>query len=510
MRKSKNLLSYGSLVSLCITLVACGGGSGGESETGAGGGDVVTFGGGTIDDLRALNGALTFGTLSITGPLQLPIAGNEKLTVGDLTVTAGGSIGYEYSTCEYRDAPSLTIEASGDVDLGGDVLLKGRSGTSVTSGATCNSCYGRDGGNLNIESGGDIVITARVRNGGGGGASIRSPGFPSSPCSAGDSGNLTLSADGSISLDGAEIDNDAGRNFDNDYGVSGTATLSAANEFKMIGGSMRTTGTLSLTASMADIHGPVYYGTLNEVLGTVSDVTPPVALLLAPQDNAPLPFNQPFEIRVQAYDEDMGVRDVHVAGFGIDQRYLESEFINGVLTIGVDTAQMPTDLTVTVTDNAALETVVNAFGLTIVYQQEAEPNETLANAQSVAQGDLIQGDIRTGDTGQVYAVVQSFLQTAGDVNWATRLVEDTYALPIGPGQSALNIALDFPGNIGSDIDIYLLNDMGTIVAQSTNDNPGTGNYRETIFYGSVSEGEIYHLVLQAFAVATRADYEISR
>ena len=155
MRKSKNLLSYGSLVSLCITLVACGGGSGGEPETGAGGGDVVTFGGGTIDDLRALNGALTFGSLSITGPLQLPIAGDEKLTVGDLTVTTDGSIGYEYSTCEYRDAPSLTIEASGDVEWFSQAIRLERTMSEDFEDRTGGGFY------LSSDTGGELLTRAK-------------------------------------------------------------------------------------------------------------------------------------------------------------------------------------------------------------------------------------------------------------------------------------------------------------------------------------------------------------
>jgi hypothetical protein len=135
-----------------MTIVGTGGGGGGggasTSTTTTGSGGTTNFAGGTLDELKALSPNLTFDHLEISGKLVLPHYSNETISVNSLTITSSGSIGYEYSTCEYVDAPSITIDASGEVIIEGSISLYGRSGTRVISGATCNSCYGQDGGNV--------------------------------------------------------------------------------------------------------------------------------------------------------------------------------------------------------------------------------------------------------------------------------------------------------------------------------------------------------------------------
>ena len=57
-----------------------GGENGMDGDGEPGGARDVVFSGGSIDDLRAINAALTFGHLEINGPLTLPISGASRRT----------------------------------------------------------------------------------------------------------------------------------------------------------------------------------------------------------------------------------------------------------------------------------------------------------------------------------------------------------------------------------------------------------------------------------------------
>lgn len=499
-----------------ISLIACSGGGGSTSSSSSssssgGAATTTTFPGGSLDDLKALSSSLTFDILEISGKLDLPHYTSETITVNTLNVTSSGSIGYSYSTCTYVDAPSITINAAGDVNINGDILLKGRSGTSVSASATCNSCYGQDGGDIVITSVGNLNISGRVMNGGGGGATIRYVGFPSSACNAGASGNLTLNTTDNTVLTNSDVDNKAGKNFDDVYGASGIATITTGNQFTMTGGSISTTGTLNFTANMADISGSITYGSLNDSIGGTADSTNPIILINNPLPNETIAWNTPFQIQVQASDDGMGLRNVHVTGFGHDQAHFESEFVNGVLSIDIPSANSPTTLSAIATDNKGLQSTALVQGITISYPQESEPNDSLAQAQTINSGGLIDGDILTGDAGYASAAVQTYLQNNGDVDWATRLIEDVYAVTLSQSATNISISMDFTGNSNTpDIDIYLLNSNGTVLlTQSVRDNIATSNYTESINYTGTS-GATYYLVLQAFNVTSRANYRLTR
>lgn len=498
-----------------VMLVSCGG-DGGSSSGGSGSSDnnatTVTFSGGSLDELKALSSSLTFDHLEITGALKLPFYSSDTITVNTLTISSTGSIGYSYSTCEYKDAPSITIIADDDVKIDGEILLHGRSGTSVTSSATCNSCYGQDGGDISITSGSNININGRIMNGGGGGASIRYVGYPSSACSAGSSGNLTIRATGNIALNGSAIDNMAGRNFDNDYGSSGAAVIRTDSQFTMSGGSISTTGSLNFQANLADISGPITYGTLTESIGGTTDTTQPIALIINPQPNTSLAWRQPFQIQIQAYDDGMGLRNIHLNGFGHNQTHYESEFVNGVLSIDIASADTPTNLDIVATDNKGLQTSLSVQGLTISYPQETEPNNNLVQAQAISSGGMIAGNIFTGDSGYANTALRAYIQNLGDPNWASRLAEDVYAITLSSTATSINVSLDFSGNSQPiDIDIYLLNSSGTaVVAASYRDNIGTSNYTESINYSGATSGATYYLALQAYNVTNRANYRLTR
>lgn len=502
---------------LTILLTACGGSGGGSDPAGVpepGGdtsaGTTTTFSGGTLSELQALNPSLTFDHLEITGGLKLPNFSSTVLTVNRLTITPTGSIGYSYGTCDYFTAPDLTINASGDVTIDGEILLGGRSGTNVTSGSTCNSCYGQNGGDIFVNAGGDISAKGRIMNHGGYGASITYVGLPSSSCSAGDSGNLTLAAGGNFAVTGSEIYNKAGKNGSGVYGASGAAHISAGNLFALTSGSIATTGALLFQAGSTDIWGPITYGSLTETIGGATDSTNPSLSVITPLPGSALDWHQPLQIQLQSADSGMGLREVSVIGLGLNQIYPPADFVNGILTIDHPAVELPNTLDVVATDNKGYQTSASVTGLSISYPQESEPNDNMAQAQILESGGIIEGDILSGDAGSSNTAIQSYLGSQG-VTCSSALIEDWYAMTL-TSSGYLSIGLDFSGNLNpSDIDLYLLDGTGaTILASSTNDNIGTGVYTEHVSGGLLSAGTYYLAVKSCDVLHYRAYYTLQR
>jgi len=186
-----------------------------------------TFTGGTIDDLRAVNSTLTFNNLMISGILEIPASEtNVALTVNDLTFDAGvGKSGVlvVHTNCRYRNAPNLTVNATGNVIIRSRILLKGKDGAASLSSAACLRAKGTNGGDLTINAS-KIDIDARIATTGGnsstsslvvGGQVIRTGKI------GGDGGNINLNATGQLTLTSAgilEIDGGSG-GFGNDSGT---------------------------------------------------------------------------------------------------------------------------------------------------------------------------------------------------------------------------------------------------------------------------------------------------
>ena len=518
MNKTTGHIHFIAMLIVTLGLAACGGGGGGGGDGTNNSGDegnssgAIIFEGGSLADLKAIKPDLNFDTLEINGSLGLPFYSSAKITAKNLTITPKGSIGYKYSTCEYNDAPSIALNVANDVVIDGVIRLRGRSGTTVSSGASCNSCYGQDGGDVSIVAGGNITVSSSILNYGGGGASIHYIGSPSSPCSAGASGNLTLEAKGNMTLDNATIDNRAGHNFNNAYATSGKTNINTGNHFIMNGGSIDTTGVLNFSANLATISGIIDYGSLNESLAGAKDTSPPILTIISPTAGTILDWHQPFQIQIQASDDGMGLHDIQVTGFGHDQRHYESEFVNGELRIDIAEADEPTSLDVVVTDNKRLQTSASVANLSIAYPQEIEPNDSLAQAQVIDSGRIVDGNIKTGDAGYANSAIQNYLKNLGDPGWNTRLAEDVYTITLPPSATRINVKLNFTNNPDMpDIDLYLLSSGGnTVLDASTGDNQSTGNYTESINYSGATGGATYYLLLQAYNVSSRANYRLTR
>jgi hypothetical protein len=518
MRKNKLTFFALFLLSLALIFTACGGGGGGGSDGSSPNSPnnpnspgTTTFSGGTLDALKALSPTLTFDDLQITGTLTLPLYTNAVITANKVTVTSTGRIGYSYTTCQYVDAPSITINASGDVVFEGEISLTGRSGTTVTESATCNSCYGQDGGNVTI-TGNTITVSGKILNYGGAGASTHWSFGGSSPCSAGGSGNLKLAATTTMNLSGAGIANTAGKNFEGTAGKSGTATITAGGAFTMKDGNINSTGAMTFTVASTDIWGSITYGTLTESIGGAPDTTPPVVTVLSPLPNTSVTWGQTLQVKVQASDTGgMGLRNVKITGFGYDKTHSVTEFVNGVLTVDISSAVSPATLTVLATDNKGRQTTVSVPGLSGRYPQETEPNDSMSQAQTLNAGSTIQGTILTTDSGSINQAIRTYLQNVPDPLWSTAIVQDWYKITLPSTSTTVALNLDFKGNPGTpDIDLYLLDSTGNLILKvSGNDNPQTGNYTESISYTGTA-GATYYLAVQAYKVPTRATYLLTR
>ena len=500
MRTLRKYSKFILLLGLPFWLYACGGGSGGGSGGDGGTPLDTTFSGGTLDELKALSSSLNFKNLTITGGLSLPISSAETIAVDNLTLTSTGSIGYSYSTCEYVDAPGITINATGDVSLEGEIRLNGRSGTSVTSGASCNRCTGQNGGNISINAS-NIQIGARLLNYGGSGGTYRDS-FGSSGCRGGNSGNLDINA-ASIDMTGAEVETHAGRGGAEGfgYGPSGTAgavNLEASGLFKMNPGSIRSDSTFTLIADQSDIIGPITYATLTSMtmINGEGDVYFPTATVLAPVSGATVALDEPLEVRIQASDSGLGVREIDISGFGYSGTYSAADMVNGVLTIQIDTLDPGgSSLQATVRDNMLFETTASVSGLSVSYGAEQEPNDSPGTAQALTLPVAIEGSISPGDTG---TCDPGIAPAVVDTNCFYHTAQDYYTFTVAENKDMI-IELEFAGNgVATDLDIYLDYSSGGAGwwTSSVGDNASTLVYSETI--------PAYLFTLDTFTIAIQA------
>jgi len=493
-----------------MTIVGTGGGGGGgastsTTDTTTGGGGTTNFAGGTLDELKALSPNLTFDHLEISGKLVLPHYSNETISVNSLTITSSGSIGYEYSTCEYVDAPSITIDASGEVIIEGSISLSGRSGTRVTTTATCNSCYGQDGGNVSM-SAETITVTGSINNYGGSGGTLVYVGFPSSGCSGGASGNTSLMAT-TIDLSGGAVDTRAGSGGyggggSGATGAAGSVDLIATDLFKMISGSVYSSGELTLQAEQTEIYGPITYGTMTETIGGATDNMPPDVVIQSPQDNSAIQWGDSLDVTIQVSDSGTGVNNLQVTGFGYDEIHSGTEVQNGVLTITIPTVTTPASLSVTATDNKGNSATDSLTGLSIAYTQESEPNDSPSGAQVVNFPDIIEGKIRKGDSGTVT------LLDYGNLFSASETVEDWFQFTVD-SYATYDITLDFSGSDPTtDIDMFLFDGSGaTQLGQSFEGNPVTKDYSESI-RANLNAGT-YIIGIQAYIVTSEENYTLT-
>jgi len=162
---------------------------------------------------------------------------NISFSVNNLTITAAGSITVDYPTCSpYGHAPDLTIAAVHDVIISGHIDLHGKTGKGEPIDAECNSCFGTDGGDLSITAN-NITINDYIHTWGGSGSYMilvdpycdAGGCYPGqrAGCSAGDGGNITLSASSSINtnatgaIDQGAIKGGSGGYRDGIYGDDG-------------------------------------------------------------------------------------------------------------------------------------------------------------------------------------------------------------------------------------------------------------------------------------------------
>jgi len=492
-----------------MTIVGTGGGGGGggtSTSTTTTGGGTTNFAGGTLDELKALSPNLTFDDLEISGKLVLPHYSSETISVNSLTITSTGSIGYTYSTCEYVDAPSITIDASEEVIIEGSISLYGRSGTRVASGATCNSCYGQDGGNVTI-SAETITVSGSIDNHGGSGGTLVFSGYPSSGCSGGASGNTSLMAT-TIDLSGGTVNTRAGSGGyggggSGSSGAAGTVDLIATDLFKMISGSVYSSGELTLQAEQTEIYGPITYGTMIETIGGATDNTPPDVVIQSPQDNSAIQWGDSLDVTIQVSDSGTGVNNLQVTGFGYDETHSATEVINGVLTVTIAAVTTPASLSVTATDNKGNNDTASLTGLSMAYTQESEPNDSPSGAQVVDFPDIIEGKIQKDDAGTDTLLVY------GSVS-GTETVEDWYTFTVD-SYATYDITLDFSGSDSTtDIDLFLFDSSGaTQLGQSYVDNPNPAilDYTESI--RAYLDTGTYIIGIQAYIVASEENYTLT-
>jgi hypothetical protein len=162
-------------------------------------------------------------------------------------------------------------------------------------------------------------------------------------------------------------------------------------------------------------------------------------------------------------------------------------------------------------------------GLKLQYPAEAEPNDSMAGAQMLDLGGVIEGNIVNGDAGYTWtsgAPTDLFQNKAGAYK-----VEDFYKVtccktwecgtwPNVHTCYGITVTLDFTGGSGAspDIDFYLFNTVGTAVLQSsTRDNVGLNSYTETIYttnFTYTDMGATFYLGVQAWDVPTGVTYKI--
>jgi hypothetical protein len=510
--RKNSLVFYILVVVVGLVSWGCGGGGGGggggnDDTVVDDGGSSVTFPGGTLEELKQFSSTLSFNHLEISGKLELPHYSNETITVDSLTITSTGSIGYTYSTCEYVDAPSINIVASGAVSIEGSINLNGRSGTRVSSGASCNSCYGQDGGDVSI-SAASIVVAGSINNSGGSGGSTVYIGFPSSGCSGGASGNTNFDAT-DIDLSQGSVTTRAGQGGyggggSGSNGAPGTVDFIADDWFKMISGEVSSNGELTLQAARTEIYGPITYATMIESIGGSTDNTPPTVSIQNPTDNTDFNWADSTDVVIEAGDSGTGVKNVEIVGLGYDDLHSGTEFQDGLLTVTIPSVDVPASLSVAVTDNKGNVTNASLSGLSISYKQESEPNDSPSGPQDVDCPDIIEGDIQEADSG--FVKLLSYPGSgSSDLN---QTVQDWYRFTLASYAKVI-IDLDFSGSAtATDIDLFLFDSSGsTQLNQSFEDNAAENDYTEKIT--AYLDAGTYTIGIQAYNVDAREDYTLT-
>jgi hypothetical protein len=519
------------LTTVVVLVISCGGGGGGGTPDGNPNGSgakagvtTFTFNGGTLDDLKATSSSLEFEDLVIAGELSLPASSSFTIKAKNLTITSAGGVGYGYTDCQYFPAPDVSFSVANNVVVDGSILLSGKSGTRVTDGAVCHSCTGQDGGDIAI-TGNSIKITGRLSNDGGGGGSFASVGFPDSACSPGKSGNLVLKAGATMDLSAADIRSNAGTNFKSAQAPSGTSDISAGGAFSMNNGNIYSTGAMTFSAASSNICAPIDYGTLSESIGGVRDTSPPTVTVLSPVNNASVPYSQPMTLKVHATDFGMGLKNVRFQGLGRDQTFGCSAFVDGILTAQIQRVALalasapPTSTTATIT---AIDNKGNVQSVPVTlhftYVAEVENNNTIATAQAI---DFIQGTIASAHAGAIFSPPPSGLNADKNnqfkiedfykVTCCTELLDSSGTVR----DRAITLSVDFGAAAISqptmDIDIYLFNSTGAVIASSVKDNAGLHDYTEHIQLGgfpSSAIGNTFYLGIQAYNVPSAATYFI--
>ncbi|MBN2613696.1 MAG: pre-peptidase C-terminal domain-containing protein [Bacteroidales bacterium] len=170
-----------------------------------------SFSGGTLQDLKNASPALSFGTLEINGPLEIPSSEN-SVTITAANIVVNNSITVKYPTCSpYYDAPDLTLNVTGDVTINAVIYLSGKTGKGETTTTTCNSCTGTDGGILTINAD-NIYINERIDASGGWGSYSYITSSIKCGCNGGDGGKINLFANNiiTVSQKGSDLDVEGG------------------------------------------------------------------------------------------------------------------------------------------------------------------------------------------------------------------------------------------------------------------------------------------------------------
>lgn len=328
---------------------------------------VTRFSGGSLDDLKILSPALEFDILLVDGPLKMALWDHAQLSVHHLWLDRSGSIGYVHSDCEHGDAPSLTIHASGDVELLGEVLLIGESGNRVTSSAACNSATARDGGNLEIFAR-TIRCASRIDLSGGAGGTIVNSVTGSIGQQGADGGRLLFEAAG-LEFKGARVRTYGGSGgFGGDGGTAADGSPGKisllSEETRATQSQIETDGTFSLTANRTSIVSPI---TATQKIwnwnGITADTQGPVVHVLQPSEGSSVLLESPTKILISVEDALSGVSEIEIEGLGLNARHFATQ---NLAEFEVAYPAPPQWLKVTVWDNSGNSTAVVVDPLPLV------------------------------------------------------------------------------------------------------------------------------------------------
>jgi len=111
-------------------------------------------------------------------------------------------------------------------------------------------------------------------------------------------------------------------------------------------------------------------------------------------------------------------------------------------------------------------------GDTLSDDLEIEPNDSLAQTQTLTLSRTMTGYIKRTDSGW-----KDFQLTSNSAN-SDQIIGDLYKIKITPFSSNYRIDLSFP-NTGADLDVYLYDSNGVQIASSTADNVGSNSYVES-------------------------------